>query len=146
MAARLRLAADLAGWRCWKFSWWVAAARDRVPTINTPKPMLLVAGPFTEHQIARAREAGVGASCWARPYRAEVFAEYFGDGSAFGWKLVYVTEEEPFGTGGAIRHVAVSNLRSGPRRPGAHLQRRRALRADIAGLLSRGGRRRRRLR
>jgi mannose-1-phosphate guanylyltransferase len=35
--------------------------RLRPLTISTPKPMLPVAGyPCTEHQIARAREAGVG--------------------------------------------------------------------------------------
>lgn len=91
--------------------------RLRPLTINTPKPMLPVAGvPFTEHQIARAREAGVGRIVLGTSYRAEVFAEYFGDGSAFGVELVYVTEEEPLGTGGAIRHVA-PHLRSGPDDP-----------------------------
>ena len=91
--------------------------RLRPLTMNTPKPMLPVAGvPFTEHQIARAREAGVGRIVLGTSYRAEVFSEYFGDGSDFGVELVYVTEEEPLGTGGAIRHVS-SQLRSGPDEP-----------------------------
>ena len=91
--------------------------RLRPLTIDTPKPMLPVAGrPCTEHQIARLREAGVTRVILGTSYRAEVFAEYFGDGSAFGVELVCVTETEPLGTGGAIRNV-LSELRSGPDDP-----------------------------
>lgn len=91
--------------------------RLRPLTNETPKPMLPVAGrPCTEHQIARLREAGVTRVILGTSYRAEVFAEYFGDGSAFGVELVCVTETEPLGTGGAIRNV-LSELRSGPNDP-----------------------------
>lgn len=91
--------------------------RLRPLTIDTPKPMLPVAGrPCTEHQIARLREAGVTRVILGTSYRAEVFADYFGDGSAFGVELVCVTEELPLGTGGAIRNV-LSELRSGPDDP-----------------------------
>lgn len=91
--------------------------RLRPLTIDTPKPMLPVAGrPCTEHQIARLREAGVTRVILGTSYRAEVFAEYFGDGSAFGVELVCVTESVPLGTGGAIRNV-LSELRSGPDDP-----------------------------
>jgi mannose-1-phosphate guanylyltransferase len=91
--------------------------RLRPLTINTPKPMLPVAGvPFTEHQIARARAAGVTRVVLGTSYRAEVFAGYFGDGSAFGVDLRYVVEDEPLGTGGAIRNVA-GELASGPDDP-----------------------------
>lgn len=91
--------------------------RLRPLTINTPKPMLPVAGvPFTEHQIARAREAGVTRIVLGTSYKAEVFEKHFGDGSEFGIEIVYVTEDEPLGTGGAIRNVA-SELRSGPDDP-----------------------------
>lgn len=91
--------------------------RLRPLTIDTPKPMLPVAGrPCTEHQIARLREAGVTRVILGTSYRAEVFAEYFGDGSAFGVELVCVTEQVPLGTGGAIRNV-LSELRSGPDDP-----------------------------
>src|SRR5207253_908889 len=38
-------------------------------------------------------------------YRAEVFSSYFGDGSALGVEIDYVTENEPLGTGGGIRNV-----------------------------------------
>jgi len=91
--------------------------RLRPLTIDTPKPMLPVAGrPCTEHQIARLRAAGVTRVILGTSYRAEVFAEYFGDGSAFGVELVCVTEDEPLGTGGAIRNV-LDALRSGPDDP-----------------------------
>ena len=86
-------------------------------TVHTPKPMVPAAGvPFLTHQLARARAAGVEHIVLATSYLAEVFEPYFGDGSSLGLHLEYVTEEEPLGTGGAIRNVA-SRLRSGPSDP-----------------------------
>ena len=91
--------------------------RLRPLTIHAPKPMLHVAGvPVTEHQIARAREAGVTRIVMGTSYRAEVFRDYFGDGQAFGVELVYAVEDQPMGTGGAIRHAA-AHLTSGPDEP-----------------------------
>ncbi|MFC7309959.1 sugar phosphate nucleotidyltransferase [Streptomyces monticola] len=91
--------------------------RLRPLTVNTPKPMVPAAGvPFLTHQLARARAAGVEHIVLATSYLAEVFEPYFGDGSALGLHLEYVTEEEPLGTGGAIRNVA-SRLRSAPDEP-----------------------------
>ncbi|MFE5485715.1 sugar phosphate nucleotidyltransferase [Streptomyces sp. NPDC056527] len=87
--------------------------RLRPLTVNTPKPMVPAAGvPFLTHQLARARAAGVTHVVLATSYLAEVFEPHFGDGSALGLSLEYVTEEEPLGTGGAIRNVA-SRLHSG---------------------------------
>lgn len=81
--------------------------RLRPLTISTPKPMLHAAGvPFLTHQLVRARDAGVGHIVLATSYRAEVFEAHFGDGSALGLELDYVTEEIPLGTGGGIRNVA----------------------------------------
>jgi mannose-1-phosphate guanylyltransferase len=81
--------------------------RLRPLTVNTPKPMLQVAGvPFLSHQLARAKAAGVDRIVFATAYRPEVFEEYFGDGSRLGLELVYVTETEPLDTAGAIRNVA----------------------------------------
>ena len=91
--------------------------RLRPLTINTPKPMLPVAGvPFTEHQIAIARAAGVTRIALGTSYRAEVFSDYFGDGSDFGVALDYRVEDEPLGTGGAIRNAADA-LTCGPDDP-----------------------------
>ncbi|MGK5447278.1 sugar phosphate nucleotidyltransferase [Streptomyces radiopugnans] len=91
--------------------------RLRPLTVHTPKPMVPAAGvPFLTHQLARARAAGVEHVVLATSYLAEVFEPYFGDGSGLGLHLEYVTEEEPLGTGGAIRNVA-SRLHSGPGDP-----------------------------
>ncbi len=91
--------------------------RLRPLTENTPKPMLPVANfPCTAHQIAKAREAGVTRIVLSTSYRAEVFESYFGAGEDFGIEIVYVVEDSPLGTGGAIRNVA-SALRSGAEDP-----------------------------
>ncbi|HQR80135.1 MAG TPA: NDP-sugar synthase [Actinomycetota bacterium] len=91
--------------------------RLRPLTINHPKPMLPVAGvPFTEHQIAIARAAGVTRVALGTSYRAEVFSDYFGDGADFGVALDYRVEDEPLGTGGAIRNAADA-LTCGPDDP-----------------------------
>ncbi|MFE0177471.1 sugar phosphate nucleotidyltransferase [Streptomyces sp. NPDC059002] len=91
--------------------------RLRPLTVHTPKPMVPAAGvPFLTHQLARARAAGVEHIVLATSYLAEVFEPYFGDGSALGLHIEYVTETEPLGTGGAIRNVA-SRLHSAPDEP-----------------------------
>ncbi|MFF8790559.1 sugar phosphate nucleotidyltransferase [Streptomyces sp. NPDC015125] len=91
--------------------------RLRPLTVHTPKPMVPAAGvPFLTHQLARARAAGVEHIVLATSYLAEVFEPYFGDGSALGLHLEYVTEHEPLGTGGAIRNVA-ERLHSAPDDP-----------------------------
>jgi mannose-1-phosphate guanylyltransferase len=91
--------------------------RLRPMTVHTPKPMVPAAGvPFLTHQLARARAAGVEHIVLATSYLAEVFEPYFGDGSSLGLHIEYVTEEDPLGTGGAIRNVA-SRLHSGPEEP-----------------------------
>jgi mannose-1-phosphate guanylyltransferase len=91
--------------------------RLRPLTVYTPKPMLPVAGvPFVAHQLARLRDAGVRRVVLATSYRAEVFEGYLGDGGGFGLELVYATEDEPLGTGGAIRN-GVQRLTSGPDDP-----------------------------
>lgn len=77
--------------------------------------MLKVAGiPFTEHQIIKAREAGVKEIVLATSYLAEVFKPYFGDGEKFGIKILYAEEEKALGTGGAIRNAATKLTGDGP--------------------------------
>lgn len=79
--------------------------RLRPLTVSTPKPMLPVAGvPFTVHQITRARDAGVTRIVLATSYRSELFREFLDD-TDLGIEIVIATEEEPLGTGGAIRHA-----------------------------------------
>jgi mannose-1-phosphate guanylyltransferase len=84
-------------------------------TFSTPKPMLKVAGiPFTEHQIVKAREAGITEIVLATSFMAEIFEPYFGNGDEFGIKISYAVEESALGTGGAIRNAASKLSQSGP--------------------------------
>lgn len=76
-------------------------------TFDTPKPMLpLVGKPITEHQIIKARDAGITEIVLATSYLSEVFTPYFGLGEKFGIKISYAVEESALGTGGAIRNAA----------------------------------------
>jgi mannose-1-phosphate guanylyltransferase len=87
--------------------------RLRPLTLSAPKHLLPTAGvPFLAHQLARAATCGVTHVVLATSYRAEMFRESFGDGSSFGLDLDYVHEDEPLGTGGAIRNAA-AGLRGG---------------------------------
>ena len=80
--------------------------RLRPLTNSTPKPMLPAAGyPFLRHLLGRIREAGMTHVVLGTSFRAEVFAETFGDGSDMGLEIEYVVEDEPLGTGGGIRNV-----------------------------------------
>ncbi|MEU6643748.1 NDP-sugar synthase [Saccharomonospora sp. NPDC046836] len=81
--------------------------RLRPLTLSAPKPMLPIAGaPFLSHLLSRIRAAGITHVVLGTSYRAEVFEDHFGDGSALGLEIDYVVEEEPLDTGGAIRNVA----------------------------------------
>ena len=81
-------------------------------TLSTPKPMLELLGrPITEHQIVKAKEAGIQEIVLATSYMSQVFTPHFGDGSQFGINISYAVEEIALGTGGAIRNAADS-LRS----------------------------------
>lgn len=84
-------------------------------TERTPKPMLKVAGvPFTEHQLAKAKHAGITEIALATSYMSDVFQPHFGDGSSMGLTLHYAVEKEALGTGGAIKNASeVLNLKPG---------------------------------
>jgi mannose-1-phosphate guanylyltransferase len=86
-------------------------------TERRPKHLLEVAGvAFLEHQIAKLAAAGVDHVVLATSYQAHLFRPVLGDGSRFGVRLDYVTEDEPLGTAGAIRNVA-DHLDDDPDRP-----------------------------
>ena len=77
--------------------------------------MLQVAGvPFTEHQILKARDAGITEIVLATSFKAELFEPYFGDGKNFGIAIKYAVEEVALGTGGAISNAAQMLTGSGP--------------------------------
>ncbi|OBF95458.1 sugar phosphate nucleotidyltransferase [Mycolicibacter sinensis] len=85
--------------------------RLRPLTLSAPKPMLPTAGlPFLTHLLSRIAAAGIEHVILSTSYKPEVFSAEFGDGSALGLQIDYVTEDEPLGTGGGIANVA-SKLR-----------------------------------
>jgi mannose-1-phosphate guanylyltransferase len=81
--------------------------RLRPLTLSAPKPMLPTAGvPFLTHLLSRIRAVGIRHVVLGTSYKAEVFQDYFGDGSRLGLDLEYVVEDVPLDTAGAIRNVA----------------------------------------
>lgn len=83
--------------------------RLRPLTERRPKHLLEVGGvPFLEHQLARLALVGVRHVVLATSYHADMFAPVLGDGSRWDLALDYVHEEEPLGTGGAIRNASTA--------------------------------------
>jgi mannose-1-phosphate guanylyltransferase len=86
-------------------------------TLETPKPMLKVAGvPFIAHQIGYAKEHGVTRIVMAISYKNEQFLDYLGDGKGFGVEIIHAIEDQPLGTAGAIRNAS-RYLESDPQQP-----------------------------
>jgi mannose-1-phosphate guanylyltransferase len=80
--------------------------RMRPLTYHTPKPMLpLVTRPFMEYFILRLKQYGINEIILSTGYLPDAFNKYFGNGKDFGVRLIYVTEEEPLGTCGAVKNV-----------------------------------------
>ena len=72
-------------------------------TDDLPKPMLAVKGrPILEHIVAGLRDAGVRRVLIVVGYRADVVLAHFGDGSAFGVSVQYVTQVVQDGTGRVV--------------------------------------------
>ena len=64
--------------------------RLRPLTISTPKPLLPSAGvPFLAHLLSKVAASGITRVVLATSYRADMFAEVLGDGSAFGLHHVH---------------------------------------------------------
>ena len=81
--------------------------RLRPLTNETPKPLLLIKGkPIIEHAINNFVKYGITDIILSVGYKADKIKEYFGDGSKIGAKISYCIEDEPLGTGGAIKKAA----------------------------------------
>ena len=81
--------------------------RLRPLTYQRPKPLVPVANrPFLEYQVELLRQHGVDDIVFATNYMADKIEAHFGDGSRFGVKMRYAVEDQPLGTGGAIRNAA----------------------------------------
>ena len=72
-------------------------------TNDIPKPMLAVNGrPILQHIVEGLAAAGVTHFLIVVGYRADVVREFFGDGSAFGVRVEYVTQTVQDGTGRVV--------------------------------------------
>lgn len=70
---------------------------------DLPKPMAPVGNKcFLEIIIELMKKNGLTDFIFCVRHMAEKIVDYFGDGSRFGVKISYSTEEVPLGTGGAI--------------------------------------------
>ena len=75
-------------------------------TINRPKPMVPVANrPIMEHIVDLLRKHGVTDLISILYFQPDHITSHFGDGSAFGVRMQYVTADADYGTAGAVRNA-----------------------------------------
>ncbi len=80
--------------------------RLRPLTSNVPKPMVpLVNRPMMEHIVGLLKRHGFDEIVVTVAFLANHIRSYFGDGSEFGVRMVYATEETPLGTAGSVRNA-----------------------------------------
>ena len=73
---------------------------------EVPKVLAPIEGkPFLWYKIMQLKEAGFRRFVFCAGYLAEQISDFFGDGSKFGVEIEYSIEDEPLGTGGAIKHA-----------------------------------------
>jgi dTDP-glucose pyrophosphorylase len=78
-------------------------ARLRPLTDSTPKPLLPVGGrPLLETIIENFANQGFQRIFLSVNYKAEMFEQYFGDGSRYGVSIEYIHEPDRRGTAGAL--------------------------------------------
>ncbi len=84
-----------------------SGTRLRPLTSNLPKPMVPVAGkPMSEHIVNLLRQHNFNDIIFTLHYLPDAIKDYFGDGSDFGVKISYSTEEgRPLGTAGCVKAV-----------------------------------------
>ncbi len=81
--------------------------RLRPLTETVPKPLLEVAGkPVIVYQLEWLKYYGVRDVVILAGYLKEKLIEALGSGSKFGVRITYVIEDQPLGTGGAIRNAS----------------------------------------
>lgn len=81
--------------------------RLRPLTDDTPKPMLPVNGvPILEHHVRSLVKHGITDITISTGYLPEVIQDHFKDGVDFGANITYSHEDEPLGTGGAVKQAA----------------------------------------
>lgn len=81
--------------------------RLRPLTSNQPKPMMpLVNKPMMEHIVNLLTGHGFDEVVVTVAYLANQIRTYFADGSEFGVRMAYATEESPLGTAGSVRNAS----------------------------------------
>lgn len=81
--------------------------RLRPLTDTTPKPLLPIKEkPIMQHAIENLKKYGINDIILAVSYHADKIREYFGNGENLGVNISYSIEEEPLGTGGAVKQAA----------------------------------------
>ena len=80
--------------------------RLRPLTSNVPKPMMPLANrPMMEHVVELLKRHGFDEIVVTVAFMANHIRNWFGDGSDFGVRMVYATEETPLGTAGSVRNA-----------------------------------------
>jgi mannose-1-phosphate guanylyltransferase / phosphomannomutase len=80
--------------------------RLRPLTSNQPKPMMPIANrPMMEHVVHLLKRHGFDDIVVTVAFQANAIRTYFGNGSEFGVRMVYATEENPLGTAGSVRNA-----------------------------------------
>ena len=73
-------------------------------TRDLPKPMIEIGGrPYLERVIESFAKRSLRDFVLLTGHKAEIIEEHFGDGARFGVRIAYSRENEPLGTGGALR-------------------------------------------
>jgi len=80
--------------------------RLRPLTNDIPKPMVPIMNrPLLEWSMENLRKCGITEIVISTGYKSGCIEDYFGDGSKLGFKIKYIQEESPQGTGGAIKNT-----------------------------------------
>ena len=80
--------------------------RLRPLTTDKPKPLVEICGrPIIEWQILWLKRYGVDSFIILAGYKWDKLIEYLGSGSRLGVRISYSIEEEPLGTGGALKNA-----------------------------------------
>lgn len=80
-------------------------------TEKTPKAMLKVNGvPLIEHILKKIIQSGIKRIYISTYYLKEKIINYFGTGEKYGVEIIYLHEDTPLGTGGALRLIQERNF------------------------------------
>ncbi len=84
-----------------------SGTRLRPLTSHLPKPMVPVANkPMSEHIVTLLKRHGINNVIFTLHYLPQAISDYFDDGSEWGMKIGYSTEEgRPLGTAGCVKAI-----------------------------------------